>query len=64
MGMEREGKGDRLSCPEIVNYNKKLIYNNYGEALELIFQRLENPIYTRENAKKFDLSMIRILNEL
>ena len=35
---------NRLSCPEIVNYNAKLLYNDYTEALEKIFERLSNPV--------------------
>jgi glycosyltransferase involved in cell wall biosynthesis len=54
---------NRLSCPEIVQFDKRLIYNNYTEGLNLIFERLEKPIKVRHYAEVYNKSIEKIIKE-
>ena len=55
---------NRLSCPEIVQQDKRLIYRSYDEAVEMILKRLEYPIPVKKYAEIYDKSIIKIINEL
>jgi len=52
---------NRLSCPEVVNWDSRLLYKDLDEALEKVFFALDNKMALRSYAKKYDTVIDRMI---